>query len=90
MTGTVFLAWEFYPRDGNLYGFWKCTRMSGDRDRCEAWVKMPVTQSGLIRKSAVVELPAGRAWMLRDEAIPDEAFEYAVLRHDVSRKECAA
>lgn len=97
MTGTTFMAWEYVEpmrglRDGTITrdGFWKCSRSGDSRERCEAWVKMPLTQSGYVPKSAVVELPAGRAWMIRDEAIADEAFEYAVLRHDLTAKECAA
>lgn len=91
MTDTTFMAFERVEATTTRSAFWKCTKATTEsRQRCEDWVKMPITQSGYTRESVVVELPSNRAVMIWDDAIPDDAFAYKVLRHDLTAKECAA
>ena len=98
MTRTLHMAWEFVEplydaRDGSISreGFWKCTKMTNQgREDVQAWVQMPLTDGGYTRKSAVVEISSDRAIMLQDRAIPDEAFLFSVIRHDLTASEAAA
>ena len=95
-SGHWFMAWEYvepttHPRTGEVTkpGFWRCSKATnGGRKSCEDWVKMPLTDKGYTRRSAIVEVSWDRYNKLRDlGAISDEYFPLVVLRHDLTGME---
>lgn len=89
---TAYMAWEYIEPminantgSTNRAGFWKCTKTTNiSRESCVALINMPLTQSGYIRKGAVVELPYDYAWSISEKAISDKDFQVMVLDQDLS------